>query len=250
MAARGRDDGADPSWLASVMLVLAAPFGLPEARAADPKALLAAIDAAARARVVVRADGELERPDGPPLPILLVRRGTAVYLEAGDGTRALLKPGKAVMAVGGIPQRVPPATVLANTDVLFEDLAPFTTRRLVMPQVSDDGPVGVAVTGEPRAPTAYALLVVTVDPERAAVVRAKYYVGSVTNLVKMRRDRELVDVGGRSWPDEITVEHFRPPRTTRLRLAWREAPELRIGLATLRGPGLLGAGGPATAPAR
>lgn len=193
---------------------------------------------------MVRADGTLTSPEGAVLALLLVRRGAATYVETADGFRAIAKPGKAVVLERGRPRRAAPSLPIAGSDLLLEDLAPFTAGRLAVPQLSDDAPLGIAVTGAPVAPSAYALLVVTVDPRRMIPVRTKYYVGHISNLAKMRRDADLVTVGGRHWPGTVSVEHFRPARTTRLRLAWREAPELRPGLGTLAGPSLL----PASAP--
>lgn len=189
--------------------------------------------------MVVRAEGTLTGPDGTVLPMVLVRRGAAAAVETADGFRALVKPGKVVVLHGGRPRRGIPSLSIAGTDLLLEDLVPFTAGRLAVPQLSDDAPLGIAVTGAPAAPSAYALLVVTVDPTRMIPVRTKYYVGHISNLAKMRRDGDLVIVGARHWPTAITVEHFRPARITRLRLAWREAPELRPGLQALLGPPLL-----------
>ena len=105
-----------------------------------------------------------------------------------------------------------------------------------MPQVSDEGPTGMVVTGAPTPPTAYALLVHTIDPERAVIVRTKYYRDSVTNLVKMGRDDGFTQVGGRWRPGTIAVEAFRPePRTTTLTLAWREAPDAPAAVFTPTG---------------
>jgi len=212
------------------------------AAVADPKAVLRAVDRQARTRVVVRGDGVLEPSEGPAVPIVLLRRGTAVYVEAAE-IRALVKPGKAYLPRAGKARRAPVTTPLGATGLVLEDLVPFTTGRLAVPQLSDDGPLGIAITGAPRPPTAYALLVVTVDPERAWPTRAKYYEGSISNLTKMRRDEDPVAAAGRLWPATITFEHFHPSRTTRLRLAWRAAPELRLGLQQLTGPSLLAADG-------
>lgn len=229
------------SWLAGVMLAIGLAPAAGRAQAETVQGLLARAAAAARSPVPLRADGRLEPPDGPALPIVLATRGTAVYVETGDGTRALLKPGKALVLAKGRVTAAPPGAALAGGDVLLEDLAPFGTGRLQVPQVSDDGPLGTAITGAPPPPSAYVLLVVTVAPDTAAVVRTKYYTDTITNLVKMRRDGAIARVGGRPRPGEIAVERFRPPRTTRLVLAWRESPGLVVGPATLRGPSLLGA---------
>jgi len=67
-------------------------------------------------------------------------------------------------------------------------------------------------------------------------VKTKYYRDSVTNLVKMSRRDDFVEVGGRWRPGTFSMEAFRPDtRTTTLTLAWREAPDAPAAVFTPAG---------------
>jgi hypothetical protein len=178
----------------------------------------------------------IERDGAPPLEAVLLERGRRRYLETRTGTRALLSPGKVVVARGSRVDRANPGAALDGGDVLLEDLAPVGSRALDVPQVSDAGASGVVITGGPRPPTAYALLVYTIDPERHVVVKTKYYRDVINNLVKMSRVDAFTEIGGRWRPTAVTVETFGPaPRTTRLALRWREAPDVPTAVFTPAG---------------
>ena len=65
-------------------------------------------------------------------------------------------------------------------------------------------------------------LVHTIDPERAVILQTKYYRDSISNLVKIRRDEDFTQVGGRWRPARSAVETLPPaPRT--------HAPHARAG---------------------
>ena len=72
-------------------------------------------------------------------------------------------------------------------------------RRTRFPQISDEGPDGVVLSGAPARASAYTLLVLTVDAERDTVTKTQYYAGTVSNLVKLRRDRGWVRRGRRRF---------------------------------------------------
>src|SRR4029453_4031880 len=103
----------------------------------------------ARAPRPLRADVRIERDGAPPVDAVLLERGRRRYLETRTGTRALLSPGKVVVARDGRPARAAPGPALDGTDVLLEDLEPFGVGALAIPQVSDEGPTGMGVTGAP-----------------------------------------------------------------------------------------------------
>lgn len=224
-----------PAWLVLPLLCLAT-----AARAGDVRDLLGAVAFQAQAPRPLRADLRIARDGAPPLDAVLLEDGQRRYVETKAGTRTLLSPGKTLVARGGAVARAAPGATLDGGDLLLEDLAPFGVRSIDLPQVSDEGPAGTVVTVAPRAPTAYVLLVLTVAPERPVIARAKYYRDTINNLVKMARFDDFVTVGGRWRPGAITVETFRPaPRTTRITLAWREAPDTPPAVFTpagLRGP--------------
>jgi len=222
---------------AAALLVLAAAA---PARALELDALLAATAAAAHTPTPLRAAGTLTVGDEAPRDVVLLAHRTAVYVEVRDGTRALVRPGKILVRAGDRIRRAPIGAALAGSDLLLEDLAPFDAHGLRVPQVSDEGPEGVVVMGAPAMPSAYSLLVRTIDPERAVVVRTKCYRETTTNLVKMLRADDVASVADRPRPRALVAETFRPARTTTLALDWRPAPGSTVGLSTLRGPALLG----------
>lgn len=206
------------------------------AGAEELRDLLPVVAAQARAPRTLRADVRIERADAPAVEAVLLERGRRHYLETRTGTRALLSPGKVVVAQGGRVVRAVPGTALEGSNLLLEDLEPFGIRSLTTPQVSDEGPTGMVVTGAPPPPSAYALLVHTIDPERAVIVKTKYYRDSISNLVKLGRNDGFTEVGGRWRPGTIASETFRPvPQTTTLTLTWREAPEAPAALFTAAG---------------
>lgn len=235
MIARMRTPAPRGALLLWLTAALGATAPTPPARAADVRELLRPVASNARAPKPLRADGQITREGAAPVGVVLLARGDRIYVQTSTGTRALIRPGRAVVAGAGGLTRATPETPLPGTDLLLFDLAPFTAGDFAMPQVSDDGPAGIVVTGAPARPSAYVLLVETIDPDHELVVRTKYYRETVTNMVKMRRDFDPVEVGDRWRSTRITVEAFRPPNTTTFTLTWREAPETPPAAFTLRG---------------
>src|SRR5947199_308162 len=119
---------------------------------------------------------------------------------------------------------------LADTDVLLEDLVVFTPAALKVPQISDDGPAGTVVTSAPGGSSAYSLLVHTIDRERHTIVRTLLYRDAINNLTKTRQNGGWTRVAGGWRPGEIAVDDVRRATTTRLTLAWQEAPEVSADL--------------------
>jgi hypothetical protein len=197
------------------------------AAATDLPALLASVATNARFDVPARADVRITC-EGCPTPTsraIFVGRGDALYVEVKDGARALLRPTGSLVSEGGAPGPIG-SRPLAGSDVLLEDLLPFTADVLKVPQISDDGPLGVVVTGAPsRTPSAYALLVLTIGADPPAVVKTQYYEQSIGNLTKLRRDEAFVEVGGKRRAGEIAVEHLKKGSKTKLTLVWREMPD-------------------------
>ena len=198
------------------------------AHAASLAALLDGVAANARFATPTRADVRIACAAGCAAngrPAILLGRGDTVYLEVKDGQRALVTPGQVLIARDGKAVPAAPGETFAGTDLLLADLAVFTPAALKMPQISDDGPAGVVVTAAPGGTSTYALLVDTIDRDRNAIVRTLYYAEQVNNLVKTRRDADLVHVGDAWRPGAITIESLRPGTTTQLSLAWHEAPD-------------------------
>jgi hypothetical protein len=225
------------SWLYLLLAASAQPV-----QAVSVRELLPAVAAESSAPRLLRADVHIERDGTAAGDAALLAHGQRLYLETRSGTRALLSPGKVVIVRKGRLVRAPVGTTLPGTNVLLEDLEPFGVGRMPVAQVSDENPVGIVVTGAPAPPSAYALLVITIDPERNVITQTKYYRDSISNLVKIRKDDDFTQVGGRWRPATIGFESLRPPSTTRLGLTWREAPDAPAALLTpagLRAPSTL-----------
>ena len=190
--------------------------------------LLQAVADNARFASPARADVRVECGEGcraAGTPAVFFGRGDTLYVEVKGGQRALIRPAHILVAQDGGPSEAKPGQTFADTDVLLEDLAPFTPGGLTQPQISDDGPGGVVVTAAPAGHSSYALLVNTIDRERHAIIRTLYYRDLINNLSKTRRDAALVRVGASWRPGEITVESVRQATRTHLTLSWREIPD-------------------------
>jgi hypothetical protein len=190
--------------------------------------LLAGVAANDRFEAPVRADVHLTCApacESAESRAVFLGKGETLYVEVQGGPRALFRPGEILTPEGGKAVVAKPGMAIGDPDVLLEDLAPFTVESLKLPQISDEGVAEVVVTAAPGHPSSYVLIVHTIDPEQRIIVKTQYYRDWVGNLVKMRRTADLVEVGGHRRPGTITIENFRRGTTTRLSLAWREAPD-------------------------
>lgn len=190
--------------------------------------LLATIAAAARFPSPARADVRIERTGGDgatQATAVLLARHTTIYVEQAQGLRALVRPGKVVIARGTRVVEARSGEELPGTDFLLEDLAPFTRTLLQTPQISDDGPAGVVVIGAPSGASPHALLAFTIDRARRAIVRTQYYRETLNNLARLRRDTAWTELAGRPRPGQVSVENLRNGTRTQLTLTWRDAPD-------------------------
>jgi hypothetical protein len=207
-----------------------------EGRAESLAELLAAVATNARFEPPARADGRVEcTPACAPAAVVLVGRGDDLYLEGTGGLRALVRPGQILVRNGERTTEAPIGRPLGDSPLLLEDLRVFVAGALKVPQISDEGPERVVVTGAPASASAYALLVHTIDREHDAIVKTQYYRDSISNLVKIRRDSGFTRVGSRWRPGEIQVDSLRDGRRATVRLAWREAPDTPPSLFEPRG---------------
>ncbi len=226
------------------VIVAAVAGAIPPARAADVNALLAAVAAEARFAEPALATGTLVHTGeaGETTIDLLVagRRGT-LRIDAGPD-RALVRRGRAMLRRSDAPARLTGDATIAGSNVRFGDLGVFTARLLVNPQIVDEGLSGTVVAAAPSGTSPYALLVFTLEPERAVVTQAKYYEFAINNLVKRDGRDEFVEVAGSMRPTRITTWDVQGSGTSEIELAWRAAPELgrapftRAGLAEPLGP--------------
>ena len=211
------------------------------APAVDLPALLRAVERTATFDVPATADVRIE--PGAPNPLRLAGRGHVVRLEVAGDWRAVVKTSKTVVLAMGRAARESAEATLPGSALLVADFAPFTAGMLRVPLISDEGPTGVVVNGEPRPPSPYTLLVYTIDPERFVARAAKYYRWEINNLVQMTRIREWDTVGTHPRPKVVDVQDTASGKTTTLTFAWRLRPDLA---ATLFLPSGLGSPLPAS----
>lgn len=214
--------------IAALSLLLIAP----PARGEDLAALLAGATAGSRPSATLRGDGELvtTSPDGTTKArIAIEQRPTGdLYFEVqppgaralllADGT-AWLSPSPAA-AAAAFPLDAP----LAGSEFSREDLQPFDAGRYGSPTIVDRNPSQTTVQLDPRA-SQYTLVVVTFDREKQVPVKVMSYKDTLSNLLRMRRERGHQQVGGRWLPTEIEIENFPLKVTSRLTLTWSAVDE-------------------------
>lgn len=203
--------------LALVLVATASP-----ARATDVTALLGRVERAARFPVPARA--EVLSDHGPALVLMGWR--SVLRIEMADGTRFLLRDGRAISAREGRLRRLPVTTIPPGLPLALEDLALFRTDRLRMPQISDESPAGIVVTAAPAGVSNLALLVFTIDPDGAVVIKTQLYRGTINNMVTLRRETGFTVVDGRARPSTVTIDDIEHGTSTRWTLTWRSAPDL------------------------
>ena len=193
--------------------------------------LLATVAANARFETPARADVRIECKGGcRAARAIFLGRADALYVEVQGGPRALIRPGAILVGSDGHAADAAPDARLGDTDVLLQDLAVFAPSSLQVPQISDDSPAGVVVTGAPTGRSPYVLLVHTIDREQRVIGKTQYYRGSIGHLAAIRRDAGWVRVGGHWRPGEVAVESLDRDTTTRLTLTWRETPDAPAAL--------------------
>jgi hypothetical protein len=168
--------------------------------------------------------------------VLMIGYRQTLHVELRNGFRALVRPGKIVVHdIDHVLRPMKTGTKLGDTDFLVEDLRPVTRSLLQTPQISDEGPTGTVVTGAPAAKSARVLLVLTIDPDTKTVTRTKYYEGSISNLVAIRRDEKFTDVAGHQRPTQVVLERPATGTTTTATIAWTSAADTPKTVFTPKG---------------
>jgi hypothetical protein len=232
--------GSSPRRRALAAIVLTTSAAARPARAVDLATLLRAVERTATFAVPATADLRIETPGTPTATnaLRLAGRDHVVRLEAAGEWRALVKASKIVVAAMGRTPRESPEATLPGSALLVADFAPFTAPMLRVPLISDEGPLGVVVTGEPRPPSPYVLLVYTIDSKRSVVSGAKYYRWEINNLVQMTRVREWEMVGTSPRPKVVDVQEIASGKTSTLSFVWRLRPDLAPALFRPSGLGI------------
>ena len=195
--------------------------------------LLAAVSRNARCSSPVRADLTMVRGDRTTTAVLL-GMGRSWYLETSSGFRALSHPHKQIVGSKGHPVRAGVRTIIPNTDWLLEEIS-FDGAQLAFPQINDDGPEGVVVSGEAVDKSLYVLLVRTIDPNRNVIINARYFKDDIATMMKNRDDDDFVQVDGHLRPQRVKIEDYVEHSITKITLTWHALPELPRALFTPAG---------------
>jgi hypothetical protein len=215
--------GPGSRWSSLVALCLVATAA--PARGEDLAAFLAAASSAARPSTTVRGDGELvtSTPEGTVRHrVAIVQRPAGdLYVEVqSPRVRALLPAtGAGWLAAGSSPAPFPADQALAGSEFSRDDLQPFDARRFGSPTIVDRSAEDLTVSLDPRD-SQYSLAVLTFDREKRVPIKAMLYKDTLSNLLKMRRESQHVQVGGRWLPTEIAIENFPLKATSTLSLTW------------------------------
>ncbi len=220
--------------LLASLLWLASP-----AVAADSlEVLLSGIEKAAALAAPVRGEGTADI-DGLRGKIqdhvtFLRRAGTTkgappqVFLELRDAKlRALAAaPGSLHVANKGSGAAAKPDAMLAPSDFSAEDLLPFARGRCATTRIADLANDQFTIVCEPsKAVSQYALAVYKFDRAKFVPLQVLLYKDSMTNLVRMLRQDDFVQVGTAWLPGRVVLQDFKLRTRDELTLTWKSAPD-------------------------
>ncbi len=223
----------------ATFLLLGTLLGAPHTTAGDLSTFLAEVEAAGQPPVPARADfrvhvqikgGGERRYDGA-----VAYTGANVYVEIGDPVVRARMRGEATEVLIGAAEgaewkRGTAYDALADTSLIGDDFRPFRTATLKTPQIASDTKQTLLVSGAPAEASPWVLIVHLFDREKLRAVRTQYYERTINNMVRMRRDADLVRIGGIWRPRRLEIEDYRVGATTTVELDWQPAPTLPAGL--------------------
>jgi hypothetical protein len=224
----------------ATVLGMEALFGAaPGAMGMELSAFLAEVEEAGQTAAPARADfrvrvqqgGAERRYDG-----VVAYAGANVFIEIGDPViRARMRGGEAEILAGarggsGEWKRGTAYDVLPETTLIPDDFRPFRPATLKMPQIVSDEKQTLLVSGAPAETSPWVLMVHLFDRDKRSSIRTQYYERMINNMVRMRRDGELVRIGTVWRPRRLEVEDYRVGASTTVELEWQSSPTLPAGL--------------------
>ena len=214
-------------------LTLVGPSGADDSMAS----LLAAVAENDRLATPLRADGTLEGEglDGRHQDrVVIVERAASeanaarqVLVELQSAKLRLLALGPSALHVAKDGKAAPskPDHAVAKTTFTAEDWLPFSRERCAAMRLADLTAEQFTLVCEPqRPPSQYHLMVFKFDREKRAVRQVLLYKDTMTNLVKMLRYDEFVEIGGHWRPKQIVAQDFKLRTKDELNLDWQQAP--------------------------
>jgi hypothetical protein len=202
-------------------------------------ALLRAVGDASKPSGPLRAEGTIEsdglRGKTRDRLVWIERAGSGAgaplqaYVELANAKARLLALGPADlrMAIDGRPSQAQPDQALDSTSFTAEDVLTFAPDRCAAMRLAELSEDRFSVVCEPKKPPSqYSLMVYKFDREKAAMLQALLYKGTMTNLVKMLRNDDFVQVGAKWRPQRVTMQDFKVRTKDVLSLRWQEAGKL------------------------
>ena len=226
------------------------------ARAVDLGAFLAEVEDAGRFQTPARADlrihvkekGSERHYDG-----VVAHRGADAYIELREpAIRVLIHTGddgaETVHQTLGKgtdhAARVGAYDMMGTTTLIADDFRSFRAGALRTPQIVSETKQTLLVSGAPADASPYVLLVYLLDREKHLPTRVQYYERTLNNLVRMRRDTDVVRVASMWRPGRTEIEDYRTGTVTTIERSWTVEPELppdlfdptTLGTRSLLGP--------------
>lgn len=149
-------------------------------------------------------------------------------LEKAGQRFLVLSSSESYVAAGGSVKKAAPDSPIDGTSWTVEDLLPFAAERCAGMRIADQRPDQVTFTCEPKreAGSQYSLVVYKYDLEKSVPVQVLYYKETLSNLVKMRRDEEFVQVAGKWRPTRVLMQDFKLRARDELAIKWSVAAGL------------------------
>lgn len=198
---------------------------------------LADIEKAQATAPPARADLSAERKEGETVTryeAVAIHQGPDVYLEIRDPQVRVLVQGERVYQVlgadGGKPSTIGPHAPIDGTPFIADDVRPFRAAVLQLPQITDETSKMMLVSGAPTEESPYVLIVYLFDRQKKLASRAQYYERVINNMVRMRRESELSQVGGVWRPGRTEIEDYTVGAVTTIETKWTANPEIPDGL--------------------
>jgi hypothetical protein len=195
-----------------------------DARAAGP----------ARADLVIRVQGP-EAPERRFTGVAVYHDG-AVYAEvesprtrlvvsATDGALRFVPatPGTDVRVASGYDR-------IGETPLCADDFRPFRIATFRTPQIVSETKGTLLVSAAPTETTTFVVIAMLFDRDKRAVLRRQHYERTIGNLVRMRRDTDLVRVAGAWRPGRSEIEEYGTRTITTIEWRWTADPAIPAGL--------------------
>lgn len=204
------------------------------ARADTMSELLRKVAEAARPSTPLRADAtaDIDGIEGKKQDrVVVVERGSAdaslpaqalVAFENAKLRLLALRPADLYLATDTKTKQAAAETKIGSTSFTAEDFLPFAPDRCAAMRVADITGEQFTLVCEPKKPPSqYSLMVYKFDRERFSPLQVLLYKDGATNLVKMLRNDDFVQIGSSWRPKRVVMQDFKLRTKDVLTLEWR-----------------------------